>query len=138
MDVWEYFQSRERECRELSLVPDEPFPKLCAEAHGSRGQRGMFFGRLSLSERAFLSAFELIKVRGTGIHRVRYSYYLIIDGLEAWGYDRDPDHTPSLHRHQGPGHTRHPCRRVTFPEVANMAWQTVTAEEELREPTPSS
>jgi Family of unknown function (DUF6516) len=134
VDVWEYFQSRERECRELSLAPDEEFSKMCAEAEGSNGQRGIFFGRLVLSERAFLSVYEIVQVTGTGIHRERYSYYLIIDGLEYWGYDRDPGHEPPIHRHTGTSHRRHPCRRMTFAEVAQQAWETVSAVESTTVP----
>jgi hypothetical protein len=66
---------------------------------------------------------------------LRYSYYLVIDGAEVWGYERDPGHNPPLHRHEGMSHSRHACRRVTFVETANLAWQTTTAEEELRAST---
>jgi hypothetical protein len=104
---------------------------MCAEEEGSGGQRGIFFGRLVLSDRAFLSVFEVVQVTGTGIHRERYSYYLIIDGFEIWGYDRDPGHVPPLHRHTGTSHRRHPCRRMTFAEVAGQAWETVGAEESV-------
>ncbi len=132
MDVWEYFHQREAECRDLSLVPDGSFAEMCSALDGSEGQGGIFFGRLILSERAFLNVFELVRVHGTGVHRVRYSYYLIIDGTEVWGYDRDPDHDPPLHRHQGTAHTRYPCRRMTFREVAEQAWETASAEEGLQ------
>jgi hypothetical protein len=122
----------------MSLVPDADFSTMCAEADDSDGQRGIFWGRLILSEHAYLSVFEFIEVRGSGVHRVRYSYYLVYDEAEVWGYDRDPDHEPSLHRHQGPSHARHPCRRYTFREIAEKAWQTTTAEEELRASTSTS
>lgn len=137
MDVWEYFQSRERECRELSLVPDGLFEDLCSEEEGSDGQRGIFFGRLGLTERAFLGAFEVVRVKGSGVHRERYSYYLIIDGMETWGFDRDPAHDPPLHRHEGASHRRFPCRRMLFKEVAKLAWEMVSAEEGLSDPSPS-
>jgi hypothetical protein len=135
VDVWEYFQSRERECRELSLVPDGTFAQMCSEEEGSGGQRGIFFGRLNMTEQAFLSAFEVIQVTGTGVHRVRYSYYLVMDEAEVWGFDRDPDHDPPLHRHQGVSHKRFPCRRMRFGEVARFAWETVSAEEGLGTPS---
>lgn len=134
MDVWEYFQSKERECRELSLVPDSDFSSMCAAAEGIDGKRGIFYGKLILTEHAFLNVFELVRVVGTGVHRERYSYYLIINGYEVWGYDRDPDHDPPLHRHRGRDHTRFPCRRMLFREVAREAWEMVSAEEKLGDP----
>lgn len=103
MDVWEYFHSRERECRELSLIPDGPFADMCG-TEDEAGQRGIFFGRLVLTERAFLNVLEVVRIHGTGVRRERYSYYLVIDGEEIWGYDRDPDHDPPLHRHEGRAH----------------------------------
>jgi hypothetical protein len=126
VDVWEYFQSRERECRDLSLAPDTSFDEMCMEEEGSDGQRGIFYGRLVLSERAFLNVFELVEVTGSGVHREQYSYYLIVDGFEEWGYDRDPSHDPPVHGHQGRDHRWVPAERVTFREVAEMAWQTVS------------
>ena len=123
--------SRERECRELCLAPDTCFDDLFAEEDGSGGQRGIMWGRLVLSERAFLSVLELVVVVESGIHREEYSYYLIIDGYEVWGYDRDPDHDPPEHMHCGSDHTRDHAGRVTFCQVAEKAWETLSQEEHL-------
>lgn len=133
MDVWEFFHQREKECKQLSLVPDGDFADMCGADDSSDGKRGIFFGRLSLSERAFLNVLEVVRVHGTGIRRERYSYYLVIGGEEIWGYDREPDHDPPTHKHQGASHTRHPCRRMTFHEVAKEARQTTSAEAELHQ-----
>ena len=108
MDVYTYFHQRERECRELSLVPDISFEEMFAEEAGSDGARGFMWGRLSLTGRAFLNVLETVIVVRSGVHRERYSYYLIIDGLEVWGYDRDPDHSPAEHMHRGEDHTAPP------------------------------
>jgi hypothetical protein len=135
VDVYEYFHSRERECRELSLAPDVPFEDMFAEEEGSEGQRGLVFGRLVLSETAYLSVFEKVVVTGSGVHRERYSYYLIVNGMEMWGYDRDPSHQPEEHMHHGCSHAREAAGRVTFKEVAERAWETVTQEADL---TPES
>ena len=131
MDVYEYFHSRERECRALSLAPDTCFDDLFAEEEGSDGQRGIMWGRLVLSDRAFLQVFESLYVEGTGIHREQYSYYLIIDGFEVWGYDRDPGHDPPEHMHEGPCHDRIPAGRVEFHEIAEKAWDTLSHEDYL-------
>jgi hypothetical protein len=133
VDVYEYFYQRERECRDLSLIPDTSFEETFAEEEGSDGQRGIIFGRLALDERTFLSMFEVVVVEGSGVHREQYSYYLIRDGVELWGYDRDPLHTPEEHMHRGPSHLREDSRRVTFKEVAERAWETISHEEALAE-----
>lgn len=133
MDVYEYFHSRERECSELSLAPDTSFADMCAEQEGSGGQLGIFFGRLILSDRAFLQVFEFIEVEGSGIHRIAYSYYLVVDEAEVWGYDRAPDHDPPDHMHIGPGHERFPSASVTFKDIAEKAWATLSAEEALED-----
>ena len=71
VDVYEYFATRERECAELSLAPDTSFDDMFAEEDGSEGQRGFMWGRLDLSERAFLNVLETVVVRGSGIHGQR-------------------------------------------------------------------
>ena len=131
MDVYEYFATRERECRELSLVPDVPFDDLFAEERGSNGQRGMMWARLGLTERAYLTMLETVVVRGTGIHRERYSYYLIFDEEEVWGYDRDPKHHPEEHMHEGTSHDRKHSGPVVFKDIAEQAWERVSELEEL-------
>ncbi|MFI4991257.1 MAG: hypothetical protein ACHQHO_10155 [Solirubrobacterales bacterium] len=131
MDVYEYFQTREREFHDFSLVPDGDISDMFAEEAGSDGERGIMFGRVTLDERTFLSFYESIVVVGTGIHREEYSYYLIRDGLEVWGYDRDHSHNPEEHMHKGADHERHATGRVTFKEVVEKAWENVSREEEL-------
>jgi hypothetical protein len=100
VDIWDYFDRREGECKECSLGLEGDFPLYCAES--SDGQRGIFYGRLILSERAYLSVFETLCLRGSTIQRERYSYYLTIDHNEVWGYDLDPEHSPATHCHEFP------------------------------------
>lgn len=104
---------------------------MCAAAEGTDGQRGIFYGKLILTEHTFLNVFELVCVVGSGVHRERYSYYLIVNGYEVWGYDRDPDHDPPLHRHRGRNHKRFPCRRMLFHEVVREAWEVASVEEDF-------
>ncbi len=131
MDVWEYFASKEREFQDLSLGRDDNF--LFAGLEGSNGTRGRVWGRLILNEGAFLTIDEKVVVEGSGIHREEYSYFLIIDGAEVWGYERDPAHDPPEHGH-GVEHTRHAAGRVTFKDVAQRAWETISAEEQFPPP----
>jgi hypothetical protein len=132
MDVWEYFATRERECSELSLHPECSFAELCAEEKGSNGTRGMIFGKLTMTADAYLQISESVVVTGTGVHREEYSYFLVYDGYEMWGYERDLSHEPAEHGHVGRGHERVPAGSVTFREAAEKAWETVSREEGLR------
>ena len=88
------------------------------------------FGNLGLTERAFLRISEVVVVQNSHVHREEYAYYLIVDGEEFWGYERDLSHDPAVHRHVGPGHDRHPAERVTFQEVVDLAWEEVSKLEE--------
>jgi hypothetical protein len=125
MDVWEYFGQKEREFRELSLVPDRDFEELFAEAAGSNGRRGRIFGNLNLTDNAFLAVSELVIVAGSHIRRLEYGYFLVIDGEEIWGYERDPTHSPTVHRHIQ-GHRREECRPVAFKMVVDLAWREIS------------
>jgi Family of unknown function (DUF6516) len=137
VDVYEYFHSRERECRGLGLAPEDSFDAMFAEEEGSDGKRGMVFGRLILSDRAFLQVHEAVVVRGSGIHREEYAYHLIYDGEELLGFDRDPTHDPPEHGH-GRAHSQVEAGGVTFKEVAKLAWESIAQEEELRAGSVSS
>jgi uncharacterized protein DUF6516 len=97
-----------------------------SEERGSGAMRGRVFGHLFLTDRAYLQVSELVVVEDDHIHRVEYGYFLIIDGEEVWGYERDPTHDPPEHRHVGPDHKHEPCGRMTFQEVAELAWAEVT------------
>jgi hypothetical protein len=126
VDVWEYFQQKEAECRDYSLAPETSFDRLCSEEEGSGGKRGRIFGHLILGENAYLSVHEVVVVREPGhIHREEYGYFLVIDGAEVWGFERDPTHDPAEHGH-GAGHERVPAGRVTFKQVMDLAWKTLT------------
>lgn len=125
MDVWDYFHQKEAECRDYSLVPETPFEQLCSEEEGSGGKRGRVFGRLGLSERAYLSVHEVVVVENDHVHREEYGYFLVIDDGEVWGLERDPTHDPPEHGH-GEGHEPLAASRVTFKQVAELAWQTIS------------
>lgn len=56
--------------------------------------------------------------------RDRYAYFLIRDGVAIWGYERDPTGHPEapVHWHdKNDGDERHPCERVSFVTVIEMA-----------------
>jgi len=129
VDVWEYFQTREREIEECSLHVTGSIPPFAAE-EGSDDQRGMVYGRILFNgypSTVYLSMYEEVVVRGSGITRPRYAYFLIIDGQEIGGYERHASHDPPVHRHCS-GRKRHegaPSRVISFKDAAKEAWEYV-------------
>lgn len=130
MDVGEYFQTRDREIAEQSAVWDYIASAPYLEEQGSDGQRGRVWGRIVLSERAFLQVNEVVEVRGTGVTRLEYAYFVVYNGLELWGEERDPTHTPAVHRHDR-DHNRFPSEVISFKDALTRAWEIVSAEAEL-------
>ena len=128
MDVYEYFGQKEREAAECSLSPERDFREMVAEESGSNGKRGQVLGNFFLTERAFLAVHEVVVVLNNHTTREEYAYYLIIDGEEIWGYERDPTHDPAVHWHYQGG-TAQESERVSFKEAAGRAWEEVTARE---------
>jgi hypothetical protein len=90
VDIWEYFQTRDREVAEQSAAWDNALGSPYAEELGSNAQRGRIWGRLILTDSAFLQVHEVVQVRGSGITRLEYAYYLIYEDAELWAEERDP------------------------------------------------
>jgi hypothetical protein len=129
VDVWEYFQTREREISECSMRISEgihPF----AEEDGD-DQRGRIFCLLTFDgydpERVFFQMHEVVVVKGSGVTRPRYAYFLVIDDEEIGGYERHATHRPPVHRHCSgtKPHERSPSKAVSFKDAAREAWQYV-------------
>ena len=95
------------------------------EEAGTRGTRGRIFGKAILTEHAYLSVYELVVVVGEHIHREEYGYFLVVDGEEIWGYERDLSHDPPVHRHTGT-HERNASEPISFRDVVEHAWHEVT------------
>ena len=127
MDVWEYFQTRERELQECSLHIAEDASFFSAEPGD---QRGKIYGVLYFNgypPTVYLQVHEEIVVKGSGITRPRYAYFLVIDGKEIGGYERHATHKPPVHRHCSglKDHESSPSRAISFKEAAREAWQYV-------------
>lgn len=76
---------------------------------------------------AFLSVSETVVVTDEqSIHREEYAYYLIVDQVEVWGWERDLSHDPPVHRHVGPGHAREEADPISFRAAVELAWDEVT------------
>lgn len=127
MDVCTYFLQRASEVRGLSLGVDGDDPmNICAEEEGTDGQRGTVFGNLVLDEDAYLAVSEKVVVTAAGaIHREEYAYFLIVDGDEIWGYERDLSHDPAIHRHTR-NHERVEGDVISFRAAAECAWATLS------------
>lgn len=130
MDVWDYFDSRERECEAASLYPlKAEFATMCWGEEGSDDRRGTWIGDLALTDDTYLKVSELVYIGDDDRpHREEYSYYLIHRGYEMWGYDRDPSHDLVDHGHIGTDHERVNCGERTFTQVVAEAWDRVSTE----------
>jgi hypothetical protein len=126
VEIYEYFHQKEREVSEVSLVPEINFWRMVSEQEGSNGKRGTVLGNFLLSERAYLAIYELVQVLNNHATREAYAYYLIIDGEEIWGEERDPSHDPPVHRHTT-GHRTLPSEPISLKSAASRAWDDVTA-----------
>jgi hypothetical protein len=127
LDVWEYFQTRERDIKECSMHIAEYVSLFSAE---KGGRRGIIYGPVQFNgypNDVCLIVYEDVVVKGTGITRPRYAYYLIIDGREIGGYERHANHDPPVHRHCSgrKHHERAPARAISFKDAANEAWKYV-------------
>jgi len=127
-DVWEYFDQRRREHRDLSVAESDDF--LFVAEEGSGGLRGQIFGAVTLWDVAFLSVHEVVLIEDGSAHREEYGYFLVINGAEIWGHERDPSHDPPVHCH-GSDHSRHAAKApISFREAVEMAWETSSIEAE--------
>jgi hypothetical protein len=127
VDVWEYFQSREREMSECSLSIPEHVSLFSAE---DGDKRGMVYGPLlfyGYPSSACLFVHEEIIIKETGITRPRYAYFLVIDGQEIGGYERHASHDPPVHQHCSgrKHHERAPAKAISFKNAAKEAWKYV-------------
>lgn len=135
MDVWDYFERHRREARRLGLVESENFPpQFVAKQDGDA--RGLILGRYDIGETAIIEITEVVEViDGNRLHRVRYSYYLVVDGVEEFARERDPSHSPAVHGH-GRNHKWEPAGPTSFARFVKDSWERVSdlAEEALDDP----
>ena len=99
-----------------------------AAAEEGNDQRGRLLGAAYMDERSYIAVHEIVAIEGEHVHREKYAYFLIVDGDEVGGYERDPIHTPAEHRHCGehePGGT--PYHTVSFKQAVSDAWDWVSA-----------
>jgi hypothetical protein len=125
VDVASYGEERRRECRELSL---DDSGIVVAEEEGDP-RRGRLLGVVHMNDFAFIKVHEIVVIEGEHIHREKYAYYLVVDGNEIGGYERDATHAHAEHRHcsihgHGPGV---PCGPISFKDAVREAWEWLSA-----------
>jgi hypothetical protein len=129
MDIWDYFEDRESDLIGASTSIDD----LRFEAVDD--ERGRIRGNVTLRADSYLSVylkvFEWIECQSGRCEVVEYSYYLIINGVEHFGFDKDPGHTDMpVHGHVGRDHTRVEADDLTLAAVLELAWDELTLVEE--------
>ena len=127
MDIWEYFLQKEAEYNSLGLRPDRAVDELFTALEGYGDRRGRVFGNLWLTDDAFLSVSELVEiVNRRYARRIEYGYFLVIDGIDVFGEERDLSHDPAVHRHTE-GHTKRVSSNpISFKKVVATAWKEIT------------
>lgn len=126
MDVWDYFERRERECRSLGLAPSDTLPPQYRELEGSNGTRGLMLARYHMSDTALIELKEIVEILdGSRVRRVQYAYYLVVSGAEEYARERDPSHDPPVHGH-GRHHTREEAGPIGFVEFVENCWHRVS------------
>ena len=121
MDVWEHFATYDRDLAEQSAVWDDALYPYSAEAH-AHDQRGMVYGRVVLTDKAFVSVHEVVQVDGSQASREKYGYFVMYDGEELYSEQRDFTHTPS-------------SDAIALKDFLTKARDMVTSEDELRADT---
>lgn len=128
MDIWDYFDRVQRSCDNRSLNSAD---LECAALIGTT-DRGRILGDLVFDQledvcNARLKVSEVIEIvdeREVVIHE--YAYYLIVDGVEFWGWERDLSHDPPVHRHARDHAERLDAEPIELPAAIQMAWGDVS------------
>ena len=138
MDVWIYFQQRERDCRELSLAPIGDYWRMVSAEHGSNDKRGRVFGAFALTDRFHLHVSEVVVVQNNHVHREEYGYFLTRDGVEIWGRSGIcRTNLPSTGT-SAPSTSVRRLNRYLFRAVVERAWDEVTRDQEYGDEPPFS
>jgi hypothetical protein len=93
------------------------------------GRLGRLDGSIKLTERTYLDVRERIGIDDRGHpERLKYSYYIVLDGAEFDGFDHSPDHPIATHRHDR-AHNTYEDRFRTLEEVIHNAWEVSSDED---------
>jgi hypothetical protein len=121
LDIWDYFEDRELEIDGYGAVPDRPLFEAAPD-----DLFGRIFGNLGLTDEAYLRMQEWVAIESGAPVIVKYAYYLVIEELEVWGFEKDPSHDPPVHGHLGPGHEWVPAPEIDLGEALARAWERIS------------
>jgi hypothetical protein len=95
------------------------------------GKVGRVDGSVKFSDRTYLEVRERVQIDERGRpDRIKYSYYIVLDGAEFDGFDHAPDHPIATHRHDWRDHEKRYADRLrTLEEVIQITW-TVASDED--------
>lgn len=111
----------------MSIAEDD---FMFAAEPASNDLRGQVFGHVTLTDDAYLQVTEVVVIEDGVPHREEYHYFLVIEGVEIFGFERDPTHDPPVHSH-GREHAGSECEPITFNGAMEMAWRAITYHAEL-------
>jgi hypothetical protein len=97
---------------------------------------GLILGRYEIGETAIIEVTEVVEIiDGNRPHRISYSYYLVVNGMEEFARERDPSHHPAVHGH-GRYHKWEPAEPINFAQFVKDSWGRVSdlADEVLDDP----
>jgi hypothetical protein len=132
MDIFDYFEHKRADFKRFSsgqMTDSDVDHRIAFVATGDN--RGFVDGPFPLDEGAYVSVFERVRIVDRRYaRRLRYSYYLIIDGVgEKRGYELDPTHSPALHRHLE-DHSKESWPAVSLREAVEDFWDVLTQHRE--------
>lgn len=127
MTVWDYFDRVMRECDDRSLRGDA----LIFSAMDETGdQVGRILGQLTFDVGenvvAQLHVTERVRIEDGRPVVFEYAYFLIVDGVEFWGWEIDLSHDPPVHRHIRNHERRLDADVVNLPQMIDQAWTDVS------------
>lgn len=138
MPIVNYFLQREQEATSRGLYAErsgEPAWAVATDDTGGRYYCRYFFDAYNIG--TLVNVHEVVELRGSGVHRVKYSYRLVINGDCVRGFDRDPSHRGyEVHEHKD-GETIRDTPPVSFVAAIDEFWRIASDHPGVRPALPA-